>query len=283
MRPATFFPVTTTPLAMRAGLHPFGEDFSNGERDRQYFLRDDEAPRYQAAARAVVDDRHAVVDDTPVRHAVHREALTFIRERLATEHGLHLAALADLDDTTPMRTRYEAVRDAVQEDFAVLHRGVDDAGDAIALFVCFPSGWRPERLKGADFAGIHGPVPDFVKQPAAAQSMVRAMVERGPYVRFVWTVSADDHLDHHPEHGRRDAFTATTSTAYLRVERQVTVPFPAVGGSLFLIRSFLRPFSTLTAAEKATLAEALRQMPDDVAAYKGLLAGRPRMLALLAP
>jgi hypothetical protein len=281
MRPATFFPVTTTPLAMRAGLHPFGEDFGNGERDRQFFLLDDEATRYREAARAVVDDRHAVVDDGPARHAVHRAALTFVRERLAAEHGLQLPALADLDDNTHMRARYDALRDAIQEDFAVLHRGVDDAGDAIALFVCFPSGWRPERLKGADFAGIHGPVPDFVKKPAAAQSMVRAMVERGPYVRFVWTVSADDHLDHHPEHGRRDPFTAATTSAWLRVERQVTVPFPDVGGSLFLIRTFLRPFSSLSSAEKATLAEALRVMPDEVAAYKGLRAGRDHMLALL--
>jgi hypothetical protein len=281
MRPATFFPVTTTPLAMRAGLHPFGTDFGNGERDGHYFLLDDEAPRYRAAARAIVDPRHSVSDDTPARRAVHRAVLGFARDRLALEHGLRLDPLNDLDDDTPTVVRYAALRDAIQDDFAVLHRGPNDVGDAIALYVCFPSGWRPERLKGADFASIHGPVPEFAKKVAAAQSMVRAMVERGPYVRFVWTVSADDYLDHHPDHGHRVPFSSSTTNAWLRIERQVTVPFPEVGGSLFLIRTLLRPFSSLTATERATLAEALRVMPDDIAAYKGLLAGRPHMIALL--
>jgi hypothetical protein len=280
-RMAYFFPVTTTPLAMRAGLHPFGEDFGNGDRDRDFFLIDDDAPRYRAAKAGVTDDRHATVDDTPAHHGVHRAVLSFVRERLAAEHDLALPALDDLDDDTPMAARYRALQDGVQEDFAVLHRGPDDDGDTIALSVCFPSGWRPERLRGASFQGIHVPVPGFAKNPAAARSMVQAMVERGPYVRFVWTISADDHLDHHPDHGRRLAWDGATR-GFLRLERQVTVPFPNVGGSLFLIRTYLRPFGTLSGQERQTLHEAVAVMPDDIAAYKGLLAGRDRILALLS-
>ena len=54
------------------------------------------------------------------------------------------------------------------------------------------------------------------------------MIERGPYVRFVWTLSADDCLDHHPEEGNRLPWDSHQGRGWLRVERQVTVPFPGV-------------------------------------------------------
>ncbi|HEY1101003.1 MAG TPA: heme-dependent oxidative N-demethylase subunit alpha family protein, partial [Myxococcota bacterium] len=143
-------------------------------------------------------------------------------------------------------------------------------------------GWRPELLRRASFAAIHEPVPGFVKDVRAARSMVKSMVERGPYVRFVWTISADDHLDHHPLHGRRRSLLeASASSCWLRIERQTTVPFTDVGGSLFLIRTLLRPLSALTTTERDVVAEALRVMPDEIAAYKGLAAGRAHVIALI--
>jgi len=281
MEPAVYFPVTTTPLAMRAGLQPFGVDLGNGERDAHFFQRDEQRAEYQRQKRAVVDDRHVVVADTDAHRAVHGAALRFVRERLHAEHGTALTELADLADGHALAARWQSVADTVQEDMALLHRGDDDDGDTIMLNVCFPSGWRPERLRRASFTEIHAPVPDFVKDPRASRSMVRSMVERGPYVRFVWTISADDVLDHHPEHGRRRPFDDDVTDGFLRIERQVTVPFADVGGSLFLIRTFLRPFSSLDVDERATVREALAVMPDEIAAYKGLTAGRARMMALL--
>ncbi len=277
MRPAVFFPVTDAPLSMRAGLHPWGSDFGNGPRDHHAFLIDDERDAYARAKAAVVDKRHHVVADTDARRAVHRAVLDFVAARLADEHGVDVDV--GVGAGNDFAGAYARVAAAVQEDFAVIARGAHDVGDAIALNVCFPSGWRPERLVGQSFAGIHTPVPDFVKKPAAAESMVRAMIERGPYVRFVWTVSADDHLDHHPEFGRRDPW-GPDSVGFLRVERQSTFPFPDVGGSLFLIRTLVRPFSALSDVERQTLRAAVVAMPDEIAAYKGLSA-RAHIIAAL--
>lgn len=278
MRPAVYFPVTTTPLLMRAGLHPFGTDFGNGERDGHYFQLDDEAEVYRAAKRAVVDDRHWCTADTDDHNAVHTAALAFVQQRLREEHGI------TIDDTRDVQRRWSDICALVQEDIAVLHRGSDDDGDVVMLNVCFPSGWRPELLRRASFTAIHGPVPDFAKNPLASRSMVRSMVERGPYVRFVWTVSADDHLDHHPLHGKRAGFDDVRSAndLWLRIERQTTVPFANVGGSLFLIRTFLRPFTSLHDDERNTLREALLAMPAEIAAYKGLARGRAIAAAMLA-
>ena len=281
MEPAVFFPVTTTPLAMRAGLSPLGTDFGNGERDGHCFLRDRQLEHYRRAKAAVVDDRRFVVDDTAAHHAVHHAALRFIDERLKLEHATALPALADLDDQRSLAERWRDVAAAVQEDLCVLHRGVDDDGDTIMLDVCFPSGWRPELLRGASFTAIHEPVPDFVKDPRAAKAMVKSMVERGPFVRFVWTVSADDELDHHPIHGQRRSFADDVTDLWLRIERQVTVPLADVGGSLFLIRTIVRPVSSLNEHERATLRVAVAVMPAPIAAYKGIATGREKIIALL--
>src|SRR5262249_19156169 len=119
---------------------------------------------------------------------------------------------------------------------------------------------------------LHVPVPGFVDGPAAARSMVEAMVARGPYVRFVWTVCSDLALDHHPEQrppARWHDLTARDAWC-LRVERQGTVPLPQVRASLFLIRTYLYPLQTLTSAQQTTLLQALTVVPEVVRAYKGL-------------
>ena len=165
---------------------------------------------------------------------------------------------------------YAAVVAVVQEDFVVIRRDAERTAEAaIAVFVSFPAGWRPERILGASFREIHGPVPGFADDPAQARAIAATMIERGPYVRFVWTITADDHLDHHSDEGRREPWREE-SRGWLRVERQVTVPFPAEESALFLIRTYLYAFDDLAPRQREILSRALRAMPDPVARYKGI-------------
>jgi len=239
---------------------PFGRDFGNGMRDRLYFQVDCELERYRRARREVGTDRHRLLDDEPDRLACHCSVLAWMGAVLRREHG---------GPGGEAPSSYASLSAMVQEDFVVLHRRRDGRSEAIAVYVSFPSGWRPEAIGGADFKRIHAPVPGFAEGDAAVDSMVTAMIERGPYVRFVWTVTADDQLDHHPDAGGRLAWDER-ATGWLRVERQVTVPFPGVGAALFLVRTYLYPFASLAAPERATLATALERMPAEVARYKGL-------------
>ena len=156
-----------------------------------------------------------------------------------------------------------------------------DCDRAIAVYVCFPSSWRPERILGWSFRQIHGPAPDFADTAPAADSLVSAMVERGPYVRFVWTLVAHGELDHHPDDGPGTRFEAGTQDGWLRIERQVTVPFPEEEASLFLIRTILRPFADLARDERETLARAVRCMPESTARYKGIEGRREAILHAL--
>lgn len=274
--PARYFPVKPLPLRMEAGLARHGTDFGNGAIDGAFFQVDDQLGRYLAAKRAAPPARHAELARDDADRTLLAAVVAWIRETLAREHP---ELLAPLGEAAP-RAGFTALAGLVQEDLVVIRRLPDGGSSAIAVHVSMPAGWRPERIRRASFGAIHGPVPDFAKHAAAERSMVDAMVERGPYVRFVWTVSADDHLDHHPEEGTRAPWRAD-GTGWLRVERQTTVPFAAQEGALFLIRTYLYAFADLTGEQRAVLASALERLPDAVAAYKGLAAIRPIALEVL--
>lgn len=271
--PARYFPVTTAALRMQAGLLRFGTDFGNDDADARYFQVDDRLEPTLAAKRAAPAERHVRV--SPLDSAGERAceaALRWMRSTLAAE-APQLLARADADSAA--RNPFDALGRAVQEDFAVLDRGATGEGRALVVHVCFPSGWRPERLAGASFAAIHAPVPSFAKPDAAARSMVSAMIDRGPYVRFVWTLSADDALDHHPESGLRAPWPSApaeevATRGYLRVERQVTVPLVRADASVFLIRTYLYALDTLDSAQRTVIRAALDAMPEEVRLYKGL-------------
>jgi len=274
-RPARYFPVKPIPLRMEAGLQRHGTDFGNGVADRLFFQVDVELERYLAVKRTTPAGRHATLVRDEHDTTIHDAVDAWLRATLAREHPERMAALPDPESAT-----LADVAAVVQEDLVVLRRR-DGGSEAIAVHVSAPSGWRPERIHGASFGAIHGPVPDFAKRAEAERSMVDAMVERGPYVRFVWTVSADDELDHHPEEGRRAPWR-TDGPGFLRVERQTTVPFREQQASLFLIRVYVYSFDSLTADQRDVLARALALLPDEVARYKGLDSVRDTVQAVLA-
>lgn len=259
---------------MQPGLFRFGTDFGNGEADQRYFPRDDTTARYlseKARVLASFPDRQARASSTPELERGLAAAARWFTETLAQE-GLAAAARAPLDQ----------LGQELVEDFVILQRDEDGADRAVGVNVCFPSGWRPEQLLGRSFEQIHRVIPGIAAVLSKSRSLVDAMVERGPYVRFVWTITADAELDHHPEQGRRASWSPATPRGYLRVERQTTVPLRAVNASVFLIRTYLYGFDELSLAERATLASALQQMPAEMLRYKRLEAALPRALELLA-
>lgn len=258
---------------MKAGLFPFGTDFGNGEREKLFFQVDDERGRYLEAKAAVPPSRHLVLDE-PALAPVHDAALSWLYGTFEREHpGLISRPSGSVAE------QYARFCLQIQEDLCVIHRG-DGTGRVLVMNVCFPSGWRPDALSGANFMRIHEPVPSFAAE-RLGRSMIEAMIDRGPYVRFVWTVAADDFLDHHPEQGRREKWSPTTQRGWLRLERQVTIPLKQVDASIFLIRSYLYPLASLTPEQRVTLKTALQLMPDEIARYKSLYDGRARMIELL--
>lgn len=273
---ARYFPISARPLTMAAGLHRFGADFGQGARDQQYFQLDEERPRYLADKRRAPLERR--VFGTHARDAsgatALAAALAWMRATLAREAP---DVLRDCEQDRAAADELDALARNLQEDFCVLEAGESYAGRAALIDVRFPSGWRPERLRDASFERIHAPVPGFPGSALAASSMVQAMVERGPFVRFVWTLCPVDRLDQHPE--RRSSWDQAAGV-WLRVERQISVPLPAARASLFLIRVYHYALAQLSEAQRARTLDALAQMPEPIRAYKGL-PSPTRLAALL--
>ncbi|MEM1417104.1 MAG: heme-dependent oxidative N-demethylase subunit alpha family protein [Myxococcota bacterium] len=260
---APYFPVEEAPLRMVASLARFGSDFGLGEVDAQFFQIDEAREAYLAAKREAPADRTFVSGDDALARASREEARAWMQRTFTEEHP-------KLADRLPRDAELATLAEHVQEDFAILHAGEGDAGRCVALDVRFPSGWRPERLRDASFEAIHGPVPDFPTSSAASRGMVRAMVDRGPYVRFVWTLTPDDALDQHPEVRDRVAGWERPPCPCFRVERQVTVPLPETRSSVFLIRVYLTPLHALAPWQLDRLVDALDVMPEEVRRYKNL-------------
>jgi hypothetical protein len=216
----------------------------------------------------------------------HPEILAWMRATLAREHPARFDAsgprgpgVLEAGGSEPL-SDFDALLACVQEDAAVVRRLPDGSDVATLLHVCFPSRWVPEALLGVSFRSIHRPVPGFAETDAFASSMLQAMIERGPFVRFVWTLCADDALDHHPEQGTHTPWPEA-ERGWLRVERQVTVGFPRLDAALFLIRTYRYAFESLGAQRRARLARAVDAMPESVSRYKGIAGHEIRIRELL--
>lgn len=261
---ARYFPVFDRPYRMRAGLRRLGSDFGNGPADSLYFQIDRQYDHYIARKAEVLatSGRHFVTED-PEHEASLEHARGWLLERLAHEHpGLSLASTATFDD----------ILRRVQEDVAIVRRS-SNSDELTMLHVCFPGGWSPSQVMGRNFAEVHGPVPGF-PEGAVARSMVNTMVERGPNVRFIWSLCRDAELDHHPETPTAVPDWPLADDIYLRVERQVSHPFARFDSALFLIRTYLYPVRDLSDEQLLTLCQAIEKMPADVAAYKKMTGDR---------
>ncbi len=175
----------------------------------------------------------------------------------------------------PAATRaLDALRLAIAEDLVVLLRDRrGDGGRAGYLFVAAPSGWDPGARGNAGLADLHAPVPHAGPLRAAGAAIADAMVDKGPFVRYVWSLAADDAPSHHPRrHPATPLGGRDPATWWLRVERQTTLPLPSLGASAFFIRVLHQPLARAVAGpgRRARMASAVRSMDAALRAYKGL-------------
>ena len=214
-------------------------------------------------------------------------AAAVVRE-LATRAAREWPALFTLEGSLACRLTGEGVAmdgtglDAMAMnlpcDLAVVRREEGRDWNAY-LHVCAPSHWRPEKKIGLPFVATHTPVPHFEKVARAAEGLVDAMVDRGPWVRFVWGLETDAALDHHPERAAVRRFGERPFV--VRVERQVLIPLPERQASIFLIGAAFVDRDAVLAEERLwrPLRAALEGMSPAARAYKGVAEGFDALIA----
>lgn len=146
----------------------------------------------------------------------------------------------------------------LQEDIAI-HR-IKDGKDWLAYAnICFPSSWNPEEKIGKPLAEIHAPIPGM--NLAASYKMAEASTKKGPFRRFVWSPIFENKINFHPDLPKKK-FDKDNPYVKVKVEKQITWPFPELNCFLFILRQYIvDPMLT-------DLAKACVDMNEDQRKYK---------------
>ncbi len=196
------------------------------------------------------------------------------------------ATLAGLDGDGPLASA-RAFLLGCSDDLVVLRRRGPGRATAELLAVSFPSGWPPRERAGADLPTLHAPVADSGRLLAASHALSEALLTKGPYSQHVWGLDPDGRLDRDPS--APDAAPGPHSGAavpppqhwWLRVERQTSIPLPALDRALFLIRPYLVPLPSLDRGQRLAIRDAVTSMSPAALAYKGLTGIRDDLLTWL--
>jgi dimethylamine monooxygenase subunit A len=260
------------------------------------FEIDERYPAEMHERRALLDGRRdEVFAATPGSAAARRETLDLVagllppdwfprdggrlRNRLTGE---------DWDLADPALDPLELAGRLVQEDLCLL----DPSGGApvlAAAVLCFPSRWRLSEKIGRPLLDVHEHVPGYAQKLGRPVDRFIAHLRATPACRFNWSV-VDDGALFQPGGKHRTALDPTITPEvvperlHLRVERQTLSLLPASGFALFTIRVFSTPLGAAVAdsATAARLAEAVRALPDAMAAYKSLPPYREALLRWLS-
>ena len=169
------------------------------------------------------------------------------------------------------------------EDFVILHDEPDVGFVVRYLSVCFASNWSPADKLGLGFAAVHAPVADNRALLAARAGIETIAFRQAPMRRHVWLLSPSPDLWQAPhERAPRWAQTLTNaaqdeqsllSQVHFRVERQTTLPLPAIKRAVFFIHVMVCPLIEvlrLDACRAGVLANALDSMSPAFVAYRGM-------------
>ena len=305
-------------FVVKADLYPLGGTY-NGHREERHFEVDSEIARFVEAKLdslrrashlhhvATTDDAAGLADALwrifSVYAAEWPAFATMIEPNLVDIHlhGLRVDGRADpMSPSIQRRSGITALGSAVadylerqagltrladalalscQEDLVIM-RGFPDGSDVAEwLHVCIPSGWDPTEKVGRSFRAIHVPVADSDRLVASGPNVIKAMIGKGPYVRFGWGLTTNPDLNGHP--ATRPAPIAldglspaeVAALTFVRMERQTTLAMPDLDRALFTVRIYLDPLVDRIAAEpslRPRLASLITSCSPEVLRYKGM-------------
>lgn len=305
-----YFPIENETYVLAPGLRPLGFDFGNGAFDKKVFHLTREFKRYREnkidcrkerlskyfCKKNLSEERASelscflisrFVSEYPEIFSFNDQVLTCLhtKDRIIVDENYRLVSFQSEEKISPL---VEDVIDAlllqVEEDVALVCREKDggEKKDFLGLLhLCSPSHWSAEDKIGMNFFDIHAPIPGIEKINRVASKLVDTMVEKGPFVRFIWSFVTDLRLNHHPhapegidekEWKGRSFNKEQKIPFYFRIERQVTWGLPKTDSALFTIGvSFLSAQEIKDDPRKRReLLGALKSMTPESRVYKGV-------------
>lgn len=309
--PPRYFPPQKGVYEVAPGLSALGKDFGNGEQDKKFLALDSDFGIYREnkiRCRKENFSKYVCKKDFPL--ATEQAVCAWLIERLCADYPdlfsvrvsrtdkylFVLSCASTQEEITfdqsynlvstnskidpPYADLFDALCSNFPADLSVVTKN-ESKNWVSALHLCAPSHWAAADKIGRDFTEVHLPVPGIEKVNKAAGSLVDAMILRGPYIRFAWSMVTDRRLNHHPlpppnisseEWNGRIFDPAKASPFYLRVERQTLWGLPQVQSALFGIHVLFVDGAEIKAnPEKNTLLKsALQSMTPESRKYKGV-------------
>lgn len=197
-----------------------------------------------------------------------------------------------LDPTTLPCGPMEYITRQTQGDFAVLDQRENnlwmDAG-----MVTSQADWSLDFDIGMNFFEWHAPVPRAAEMGVFQRALKFLLnVQHGaPARRLNWTMTVNPRLDTSPENYHKWGPEKRTLTPenvgakqYLRVELQTFWRLPRSNALAFPIRCYLLSLEDLVTVPKwgRRLHRVIRDLPDDLAEYKGFATNRPMIIDYLS-
>lgn len=195
----------------------------------------------------------------------------------APEPGLRVAEWVDAQ--RGLNRFGDAMALACQEDIVIMRLLPDGSHFAESLHVLLPSTWNPREKYQQSFGTIHKPVAESERLIASAHNVMKAIVDKGPFVRFGLSLTTLQTLDSHPDHVKPwddrwlGDLELLASKISVRIERQTTYPMPDLGRALFSVRIYTTPLLEMARDRPdliPRLAEILGSASPAVVAYKGM-------------
>lgn len=308
----TYFPIERGEYSVAPGLRPLGYDFGNPDFDHKIFHLTSNFPNYRANKIECRRERlskyfcmsdlghervsllagfliHQLVKEYP--HFFNFDGKTLLclhtKDQIEVDKDLNLISFHNLsahEMTPPVLHILDALALQVEEDLSLVCRRMEgeESRDHLGLLhLCSPSHWAAEDKIGKNFFDIHVSIPGIEKINRMADRLVDTMINKGPYVRFIWSFVTDQRLNHHPvpppncdlETWKGRSFNQDQNIPfYFRIERQVTWGFREQDCSLFTIGvSFISGEEIKNNPHyKQQLLSALHSMTPEARVYKGV-------------
>jgi hypothetical protein len=301
--PLPYFPLSSAEFRLAMGVRAL-------EVDR--LIEVDEQYQAEIALKAAIlaEDQRYHVQALPEAHLAQWETLELLlplmarhypqhfqleteSQRWTWRNGLlaHEQRLVLFDDQSLPLAPLDWLGRQVQEDLLVLAGDPARGVPLIAGQLCFASGWCLDDMLGRSFLAIHGRVPFFAEQIGHASYLMMERLKAGrPTGRVNWTLHSYKNLNAAPRVKpellkTREGITAENAgeRCWLRTERQTFSRLARSGAVLFTIHTYQASVAEVAQdAERARLlAGALRSMPDETRAYKGILGYTEALVAYL--
>lgn len=207
--------------------------------DGPVFVRDDKYNEYIAAKKEISHQAYHSCSAIPYQ-------INLIADYIGRQTGLYESSLNEIAEN-------------IQEDIAIFR--VNNGADWLSYcHISFPAGWRPEDAIGKSFEEIHKPVPGFVFNPKLLHALLH-----GKYQRFLWGTIYENKLNNYP--GNLRPFTLDKPQFWLKIEKQITIGFPAVGCFLFVMREYIYNVNQIDLKVLDNTIKSMSQINKD---YKGI-------------